>query len=186
MTEYYFDMETYSPGERPDPGTDKIITIQFQGVDLKTGKAIGKLNILKEWESDEKSIITRFYNQFFSRGSSVWNFVPVGFKLSFEWEFLMAKFNKYLGKSFTSRDFHYSRPSVDLHSFVVLLNDGNFKGASLDNFSNKIQNGSDIKEWYEQKRYDLIEAYIKNETESYLELLQKIRSNIHLLGINKK
>ena len=38
MAEYYFDIETYSPNEKPNPDTDKIITIQFQRIDLRTGK----------------------------------------------------------------------------------------------------------------------------------------------------
>ena len=79
MAEYYFDIETYSPKEKPDPETDKIITIQFQRIDLRTGEPRGELIILKEWESSEKEIVTQFFNQFFRDGLSVWNFVPVGF-----------------------------------------------------------------------------------------------------------
>ncbi len=47
---YYFDIETYSPNEKPDPKTDKILTIQFQKIDIKTGEKQGELQILKEWE----------------------------------------------------------------------------------------------------------------------------------------
>jgi len=71
MAEYYFDIETYSPGEKPNPETDKIITIQFQRIDLKTGKPREKLEILKEWESSEKQIVTEFFNRFFADGLSV-------------------------------------------------------------------------------------------------------------------
>ena len=53
MAEYYFDIETYSPREKPDPETDKIITIQFQRIDLKTGEPRGDLIILKEWKSQK-------------------------------------------------------------------------------------------------------------------------------------
>lgn len=51
MAEYYFDIETYPPNEKPNPDTDKIITIQFQRIDLRTGKPIGELKILREWNS---------------------------------------------------------------------------------------------------------------------------------------
>ena len=54
MTEYYFDTETTGF----DPSEDKIITIQFQELDRFTGKPIGDLKILKEWESSEKEILT--------------------------------------------------------------------------------------------------------------------------------
>ena len=48
MAEYYFDIETYSPGEKPNPETDKIITIQFQRIDLRSGEPKEDLIILKE------------------------------------------------------------------------------------------------------------------------------------------
>ena len=55
MGNYYLGIETTGL----EPGNSKIITIQFQELDWKA-KPIGKLNILKEWESDEKSIIKEF------------------------------------------------------------------------------------------------------------------------------
>ncbi|MEM5793245.1 MAG: hypothetical protein QXY45_02710 [Candidatus Aenigmatarchaeota archaeon] len=64
---------------------------------------------------------------------------------------------------------------------VVLLNDGNFVGAKLDNFTDKAQDGKVIKTYYENKQYDEIEKYIKNETDSFLKFLQKIKSNIKKL-----
>ncbi len=181
MVEYYFDIETYSPGEKPNPDTDKIISIQFQRMDLRTGKSMGELKILKEWESSEKEIVTQFFQQFFFDGASHWNFVPIGFNLNFEWEFLIAKFEKYLGKKLASRDLHYRIPSFDLQPIIVLLNEGNFVGAKLNNFTNKRQDGKAIKEFYENKKFNEIEEYIKNEAESFLEFLQKIKSNIHKL-----
>lgn len=181
MAEYYFDIETYSPGEKPNPETDKIITIQFQRIDLKTGKPREELTILKEWESSEKQIVTAFFSKFLTDGLSVWNFIPVGYNLNFEWEFLISKFEKHLGKKLASKDLHYKIPHLDLKPIVVLLNDGNFVGAKLDNFTNKLQEGKAIKEYYENKQFDNIEAYIKNEADSFLEFLQKIKSNIHKL-----
>ncbi|HWP31379.1 MAG TPA: hypothetical protein VNK96_06615 [Fimbriimonadales bacterium] len=181
MAEYYFDIETYSPGDKPNPVTDKIITIQFQRVDLRTGKPRENLVILKEWESSEKQIVTEFFNKFFADGLNVWDFVPVGYNLDFEWEFLISKFNKYLGKCLSSKDLHYKRPYLDLKPIVVLLNNGNFVGAKLTNFTDKAQDGKVIKNYYENKLYDEIEKYIKNETDSFLQFLQKIKSNIHKL-----
>jgi hypothetical protein len=107
--------------------------------------------------------------------------VPIGYNLNFEWEFLISKFEKYLGKKLASKDLHYKRPHLDLKPIVVLLNDGNFVGAKLNNFTDKAQDGKVIKNYYEDKQYDKIEEYIKNETESFLKFLQKIKSNIHKL-----
>ena len=181
MTEYYFDIETYSPGERPNPDKDKIISIQFQRINLATGKPIGDLVILKEWESSEKEIVAELFDRFFHEGSQIWEFIPVGHNLNFEWEFLKTKFEKYLGKKFSSRDLHYSRPYLDIKPILVLLNDGQFVGAKLDNFTKKSHDGRVIKEFYENKEFKKIEKYIKEEAEAFLEFLQRIDANIRKL-----
>ncbi len=186
MAEYYFDIETYSPGEKINPDTDKIITIQFQRIDLRTGKPREELVILKEWESTEENIIKEFYDKFFSDNQSVWNFIPVGFNLNFEWEFLISKFEKYLGRRFTSRELHYDHPHLDIKSIIILLNDGNFVGAKLDKFTDKSQDGKCIRNFYEARQFDKIENYVGEEATSFLELLQKIMSNIKKLEIKPK
>jgi len=177
MAEYYFDIETYTTGQKAVPEEDKIITIQYQPIRISTGQTIGDLTILKEWESSEEEIVTDFYNRFFN-GKSIWDFIPVGYNLNFEWEFLIEKFEKYLGKKFTSRDIHYTRPCLDIKPIFVLLNKGNFVGCGLDKFTNKPVDGRVIKKYYENKQYSEIEQYIKIETEAFLEFLQKINSNI--------
>ncbi|MBS3080071.1 hypothetical protein J4221_01245 [Candidatus Pacearchaeota archaeon] len=178
MAVYYWDIETYSPGEKPNPETDKIISIQFQRIDLRTGKPFGELIILKEWESSEKQIVTEFFDRFLADGSNIWDFVPIGIQLNFEWEFIISKSNKYLDKKLVSRDLHYSRPYIDIKSILVLLNNGNFKGASLSNFTDKSQDGKVIKNYYEKRQFDKIENYIINETNAFFVFLQKINKNI--------
>jgi len=173
MTEYYFDIETYSPNQRPDPRVDKIITIQFQKIDLRTGKPKGELEILKEWESSEKDIVSKFFYRFFN-DKNVWEFVAVGYNLNFEWELLIAKFKKYFNKDYNSFDIHYKRPHIDIQHIVVLLNNGSFSGAKLDKFTGKPHDGSLIPKWYEEKKYNDIVTYIEKEAESFLNLLQQI------------
>ena len=181
MAEYYFDIETYSPDEKPNPDSDKIITIQFQRIDLRTGNPIGELKILREWNSSEKDIVTEFYNTFFRDGLNVFDFVAVGFGLNFEWEFLISKFEKHLGKKISSRDLYYYRPHVDIKPIIVLLNNGSFKGVKLDNFTKKQSDVKVIKQMYENMEWENIDRYIKEETEAFLEFLQKIKSNINKL-----
>lgn len=171
MAKYYFDIETY-PTVNPD--TAKIITIQFQRINGETGKPEDELVILKEWESSEEQIVSKFYNKFFRKDISVWDFIPVGYYLNFEWEFLIAKFDKYLGIKLSSRNLHYYRPHIDLRPVGVLINGGKFKGSGLDKITSKPHNGEAIKKWYENKEYDKIENYIVEETTSFLEFLQKI------------
>jgi len=182
MAEYYFDIETYSPGERPDPENDKIITIQFQRIYLRSGKPREKLVILKEWESSEEQIVKEFYNMFFADGRSVWDFIPVGFNLNFEWQVLISKFNKYLGLKLNSKDMHYSRPHIDLKSTTVLLNGGAFRDARLDKFTSKKSNGLVIKELYANGKTKEIESYIKEEAEAFLDFLHKIKKHLDILA----
>jgi len=181
MAEYYFDIETYSKGERTNPSEDRIITIQFQRIDMKKGVPRGELTILKEWKSSEEQIVKEFYNMFFKEGAKSWDFIPVGFALTFEWEFLINKFEKYIGKKFTSKEFHYSWPHVDIRPMMILYNGGQFGGTKLNVFTKKTSDGSVIRELYEKKEYEKIEKYIKEETVAFLELLQEISKNVKKL-----
>jgi hypothetical protein len=178
MATYYLDIEAYCPGPRPDIENDKIITIQYQKIDLGTGKPLGDLMILREWESSEEEIIKEFYGRFVKGRRSPWDFVPVGCNLNFELEFLTEKFKKYLGKDFRSRDVYYHNPRLDVQPFLVLMNRGEFRGASLDRFTSKVQNGSCIKDYYERKEYEKIDEYVVQETAAFLQFLQKLDANI--------
>jgi hypothetical protein len=80
-----------------DPSKSKIISIQFQPLDWKTGKPVAKLTILKEWEggSSERIIVEQFrkiYNV-----DNIWGFIPVGNNLTYEYRFLECKFAQYFG-----------------------------------------------------------------------------------------
>ena len=171
--EYYLDLEVYSKGKRPDPDKDKIITIQFQRLDLKKGAPLEPLTILKEWESSEESIVRAFFNKFFSQGVG-WHFVPVGYNLSFEFEFLLSKFRRYCGINWTSRDLHYNIPHVDLKPLVILLNGGEFKGSALHNFTSKKVGGWVVPKYYEGGEFDKIEEYIMLEAEAFVEFLGNV------------
>lgn len=174
MNAHYFDIETYSPGEKPDPKTDKIITIQFQKIDLKTGKAIGKIEILKEWVEGEEQILRFIHKWFFKRP---WNFIPVGFNLNFEWKFLSVKFKQY---NIDTKDLSYyfdNFPQIDLKSLAIIKK-GEFIGASLSYISEKEDDGYVIKQYYENKEYDKIIDYITIETESFFKLYKNIKENI--------
>ncbi|MCA9496343.1 MAG: hypothetical protein KC589_05355 [Nanoarchaeota archaeon] len=178
MEGYYFDIETYSQGEFPDVKTDKIITIQFQKINLKTGKTLGDLQILREWEDGEEEMLRLVYKFFFKRNP--WQFIPIGFNLIFEWKFLSEKFKEY-GIDDKNLSYYFDTfPQIDL-KFLAVLKQGSFKGASLSSISDKKDNGNVIKDYYENKEYSKINAYIENEAESFLEMYSKIVSNIDKL-----
>ncbi len=178
MKGHYFDIETYSPGEFPDPKKDKIISIQFQKIDLDTGEAIGKLQILREWEEGEEEIVKFIHKWFFTRNP--WQFIPIGFNLNFEWNFLFYKFKKYNLTITELSDFYDKYPQIDLKPFAVIKK-GTFIGASLSSISEKEEDGNIIKIYYENKEFDKIENYIKIEAESFIKLYKKIKFSINKL-----
>ncbi len=186
MPAYYFAMEGYHTGEKPDPADDKLITIQYQKIDLTSGEPLGELTILKEWESSEKAIITTFYNEFFKPNLPVTHFIPVGLNLDYEYEMIIAKCKQYNLPAITSHQLYYQRPRFELRPIIVLLNDGRFAGARLDLFSSKKYDGSHMRKWYETKDFKKIEYFIREETESVLKLLQYLSKYKTRLGITKK
>ena len=164
MTYYYLDIETTGFDEE----NDKIITIQYVELDEKTAKPVGPLKILKEWESDEKTILKRFIEDF--RPEYKWAFVPIGYGLSFEhkffWQRCISNGLKPIGI--------LTRPFLDLMTVGVLLNGGSFKGAALDDLTSKSQDGSVIPEYYKEKKYAEIERYVKDEIDGFCGLATKL------------
>ena len=162
---YYLDIET--TGFYPEKN-DKIITIQYMALNEETAKPEGPLKILKEWESDEKTILKRFIEDF--RPEYKWAFVPIGYGLSFEhkffWQRCISNGLKPIGI--------LTRPFLDLMTVGVLLNGGSFKGAALDDLTSKSQDGSVIPGYYKEKKYAEIERYIKNEMDGFCGLATKL------------
>ena len=83
MPEYYLDIETNPTGDKVDLKNDRILTIQYQPIDCRTGETKGDLVILKAWESSEEDTLQRFYKVF--QPDLPWSFVPVGFNLVFDY-----------------------------------------------------------------------------------------------------
>ena len=164
MTYYYLDIETTGF----DVENDKIITIQYVELDEKTAKPVGSLKILKEWESDEKTILKRFIEDF--RPENRWAFVPVGYGLSFEHKFF---WQRCISNGLTPISI-LGRPFLDLMTVAVLMNGGRFKGAALDDMTSKPRDGSVIPGWYREKKYAEIESYIKNETDEFTNFCSRL------------
>lgn len=170
--EYYFDIETITPLGRPDPQSDRIITVSYQNISLKNGKPqpLSELKILKDWEMTEKEIVTAIYKRFFMNAESDFYFVPVGYSLNYDLELLRNKFKEHLGKDINT----HGLPNIDLRQSIILINNGQFKGTKMTEWTNKKEEGKLIKELYNKKEYDKIEGYIKDEKDNFLELLQKL------------
>ncbi len=162
MPNYYLDIETTGL----DPRKDKIITIQFMRLNSATAEPEGELVILKEWDSSEGDILKEFINRSQITGSSDFAFVPVGFNLGFEHNFLMdrCRYHKLPIVDILSK------PFIDLKSMAVIMNGGSFAGSSLDNLTGKPHSGKIIPVWYAERRYGDIEEYIRKEAEEFVKL----------------
>lgn len=162
MGNYYFDIETTGL----DAKKNKIITIQYQELDRATGNAVGKLVILKEWESSEREILEKFIRETKIAGNYDFDFIPTGYNLGFEHNFLKERTAVH---SLNPLDI-LSKPFLDLRAFGIIMNKGEFKGSGLDRITGKKTDGSQIPKWYENKEYAKIVDYIENEAKSFIEL----------------
>ncbi|TAL47853.1 hypothetical protein EPN87_02020 [archaeon] len=183
MAEFYLDIETARSNPKDinekanlDPRTGKIITIQFQQLDSRTGKPIGELQVLKEWKSSEKDILNQFFERF--NIEKTWDFIPVGHNLSFEFKFLRHKSLELLAKDIPAESLYVQKPFIDIKHICVILNGGNFLGCGLDNFSAKLHDGKFIDSWYQDGEYENIEKYVNTEASAFVELYQEMKSKI--------
>ena len=162
----YLDIETTGL----DPLQSKIITIQYIQLERNTAMPVGPLKILKEWESDEKTILKKFISDSGVGEKYPFAFVPVGYNLEFEHKFF---WQRCMSNGLQPVDI-LNRPFLDLKTVGVIMNKGEFKGAGLDKLTNKPQSGKNIPRLYDEKKYGEIESYIKKETESFCEWLVKL------------
>lgn len=170
MPEYYFDIETvplepYLNEERAsfDPMKAKVISIQYQQLDSRTGQPQGELNILKEWElgSSEKSIIVKFKPLFVDGGP--WNFIPVGNNLLFENRFMKYKLKQHCNIEGLKLG---QRPMIELKHLLVIANNGSFKG--YDRLVGKSNLAANMTQWYYDKNWPMIEQYIIQEAADFI------------------
>lgn len=178
MGSYYLDIETTGL----DPRDSKIITIQYVELERGTGKQIGELKILKEWEMGLENMLFQFSNDVSVFDPYPFSFIPVGYNLDFENNFLKYYSCKYLKKEINIS----SRPKIDLFGLGVLMNGGEFKGARLDSFTTKFTSGKMIPYWYENKNYNFIEDYIMNETNGFIKWYEKLHIELPILNYKIK
>ena len=160
MGNYYLDIETTGL----DEVENKITTIQYVELERGTGKQLGELTILKEWELGEEGMLRKFIEDSPISNKYDFGFVPVGYNLGFEHKFLLEKSSKYNLFPISVR----SRPYIDLHSIGILMNKGEFRGSGLDKLTGKTHSGHPVVHWYDVKKYDEIIDYIKNETTEFV------------------
>jgi hypothetical protein len=186
MPAYYFSLEGIKTGERSDPATDRLVSLQYQKIDLTTGEPLDVLVIHRVWDSSEQEIVTSFYKEFFRPGTPVTQFIPVGLNLDYTYEMLAALFRKHGLAPLTSYELYYQRPRFDLRPVIILLNNGRFAGASLDAFSLKKGEDRHMEKWYDKKEFGRIEHYVREEAARFLRVLQYLSKNKSRMGITLK
>ena len=160
MGTYYIDIETTGLNAL----NNEIITIQYVELERGIGAPIGDVNILKGWELGERGMLTTLIENTPITDSYNFAFIPVGYNLKFEHEFLLAA----TARHDLSRIDVLSRPHMDLHSIGIMMNGGEFRGSGLADLTRKKHRGSAIGEWYRAEQYHKIEDYIHNETEEFV------------------
>ena len=163
MGNFYLDIETTGL----DADVDEILTIQYQELDRYSGEAIGKLIILKAWESSEKGIIERFLRDTSFLDSYDFSFIPVGYNLYFEHSFLKRRAEIH---GLPEIDI-LSKPFIDLRAIGILMKGGEFRGSGLSDITVKEGSGRMILIWFDAGDYDRIVEYIKIEAVEFLRFL---------------
>ena len=175
MTEYYFDLETYSTTDKPDPQIDQVITIQYQPLATETGEPKGDLQILTEWDlGSERELLKKFKDIFLS--GSDFNFIPIGVNLyGYDFIVLSNKFKKYFDMDLGFKLFR-DKPTIDLKSTLVMINNGQFRG--YNDLLGKKHSGNVVREWYEKNEHDKILEYIRDEAKNFVEKYQILKEKL--------
>ncbi len=160
MANFYLDLETTGI----DPQGDQILTVQFQPLDRTTGRPTGPLRILKAWESSERQFLAQFIAECGLLDPYPFAFIPVGFNLMFEHNFLKTRS---VAHGLPEIDI-LARPFIDLKVVGVLMRQGEFKGTSLDTLTGKQGTGSRIAGWYAAHDFDAIVGYIEQEAREFI------------------
>jgi len=177
MREYYLDIETTGI----DFDKDEVITIQWQELDVCTGRPISELNILKSWESSEKEILQSFLPNLKCAPS---DFIMVGKNLLFDFCFLDSRMRKYELGGLDLR-FLYKRMTLDIKSVLVLMNNGRFGGydeiiPKTSTISNK-----DIPQLFKSGKYNEIVQYILDEANDFIKFYRMLKSKMPSLRPSK-
>src|SRR3989338_2896323 len=91
---------------------------------------------------------------------------PIGNNFNFKHNFLLEKTKHY---GLPPIDI-LSRPFIDLRSFTIIMNKGEFKGSGLDKITGKNLDGNKVPHWYYHQEFDTIEIYIKDKTHEFVKL----------------
>ncbi len=181
LTLFYFDQETTGD----DPQQDRIVTVQFRQLDDDL-RPVGPLQIMAEWEWGEKQVIQMILDKGVLQPN--WDFVPVGNRLRFDVTFLIERATHWgliKWDAATLKYYWFTKPLLDLQPVLILMNRGRFTGSSLHAFSDK-EPGRKVPALYHKGAYADIIAYVTQEQEAAVELLQEAQKVLVILGDSRR
>jgi DNA polymerase elongation subunit (family B) len=177
FTSLFFDIETFSEESkfRFDDPTLKIISIQYKD------SFQGNLTILKEWESDEKTILKIFYS--FLKGLKKQNIIQIiGHNiLRFDIPLLLHRMTQQeIDSPHSLLNFFHETFTVDTIQCLFPLNRCQFKGLNAENLAKILDirapkyRVEQIPEFYRNKNYDKIEEHVIADIEFIEDLWQTL------------
>jgi len=155
----------------PTPDNCKIITMQYQFLD-EEGHPKGDLQIFKEWESSEESIMKKAWSLI--NPNTKWDIIPVGQNLSFDLGMLRGRAAHY-GIHYSEWFMYNELPVIDTKAILLGMNAFMFKGSGLDKFTGKESSGAGVLLWYANQEYDKILEYIKRETREFIAFYAQLK-----------
>lgn len=170
LGEYYFDVET--TGTNFD--RDEIITIQWQELDRYNGEPIGKLNILKRWDSSEEEIIKKFHPNL---KCYHWDFVFIGKNLFFDFCMLNERLKHFDLGEIDLRCLN-ERVSLDIKPILVVMNENGFKGYDKMIPKTNPTTNDTIPVLYKEGKYSEIIKYIEDETRDFIKAYQMFKREL--------
>ncbi|MCJ7632398.1 ribonuclease H-like domain-containing protein [Candidatus Bathyarchaeota archaeon] len=153
----YFDIETYPSASFGG----KVITVAYKDSSSDT-------KVLKEWESDESSILKTFIEHL---GENPRNTELIGFNtLRFDVPFIINRATRLrIDEAENLLEIFHGCYMIDLMHCLLPTNNFWFKGLSAANVAQRLgipcphHSGAEIREFYENKEYDKIEEHIRDD-----------------------
>jgi DNA polymerase elongation subunit (family B) len=180
FTTLLFDLETFSEQAkfRFDDPTLKIISIQYKDV------SNGNITILKEWESDEVTILTNFYESL-KEIRKAGNLQLIGHNiLRFDIPLLLHRMVlQEIDSNVALLYFFHETFTVDTYQCVFPFNRCRFKGLAAEDLAKILEtrgpkhHGSQIPEFYKQKLYDKIDEHVRSDLDFIEDLWQILTAN---------
>jgi uncharacterized protein YprB with RNaseH-like and TPR domain len=180
----YFDIETYNPKSPFFKG--KVITIAYKSME-------SKIKILKEWDSDEKTILKDFFKYIKKKQKQYMSLELVGFNiLRFDIPFLINRMTrKHVDEAENLLDLFHNTYTIDLMHCLLTCNNLRFGGLNAQALAQKLGlpcpkcTGKEVLSLYKKGDYSKIEEHVKEDIIFTKRLDAELRKRINNIEIHR-